>query len=83
MNPYVSDSQVTGLAGKPPDLTAELSPGRKHQVPDPEEEYPDDGERLLLNHERHRDSWPPEKKNSIQGQRQGLITQSFGVIKFY
>ena len=24
-------------------------------------------ERLLLNHERHQDSWPPEK-NSIRGQ---------------
>ena len=75
--------QVTGLAGKPPDLTAELTPGRKHQVPDTEEEYPDDGERLLLNHERLQDSWPSEEKNSIWGQRQGLITQSFCVIKFY
>ena len=42
-----------------------------------------DSERLLLNHERHWDSWPPEEKNSIQGQRQGLIAQSFCVIKFY
>ena len=42
-----------------------------------------DSERLLLNHERHRDSWPPEEKNSIRGQRQGLIAQSFFVIKFY
>ena len=40
-------------------------------------------ERLLLNHERHQDSWPLEEKNSICGQRQGLITQSFCVIKFY
>ena len=24
-------------------------------------------ERLLLNHERHQDSWPPEEKNSVQG----------------
>ena len=40
-------------------------------------------ERLLLNHKRHQDSWPPEEKNSIQGQRQGLIDQSFCVIKFY
>ena len=39
-------------------------------------------ERLLLNYERCCDSWPPEG-NSIQGQRQGLITQSFCVIKFY
>ena len=39
-------------------------------------------ERLLLNHERCRDSWPLEE-NSIQGQRRGLIAQSFGVIKFY
>ena len=31
----------------------------------------------------HRDSWPPEEKNSIWGQRRGLITQSFSVIKFY
>ena len=29
-------------------------------------------ERLLLNHERHWDSWPPEK-NSIQGQRWGWL----------
>ena len=40
-------------------------------------------ERLLLNHERPRDSCPLEEKNSAQGQRQGLITQSFCVIKFY
>ena len=26
-------------------------------------------ERLLLNHERHQDSWPPEEKNSVQGLR--------------
>ena len=26
-------------------------------------------ERLLLNHERCQDSWPPEEKNSIWGQR--------------
>ena len=40
-------------------------------------------ERLLLSHERCRDSWPPEEKSSIWGQRQGLIAQSFCVIKFY
>ena len=40
-------------------------------------------ERLLLNHERCWDSWPPEDKNSISGQRRGLIAQSFCVIKFY
>ena len=40
-------------------------------------------ERLLLNLERRQDSWPPEEKNSIQGQRRGLITQSFCVIDFY
>ena len=40
-------------------------------------------ERLLLKHKRRRDSWPPEEKNSIRGQRQGLIAQSFCVIKFY
>ena len=53
-------------------------------LPCPEESQmsPQD-ERLLLNHERHQDSWPPEEKNSIQGQRQGLIAQSFCVIKFY
>ena len=28
---------------------------------------------------RHRDSWPQEEKNSIQGQRRGLIAQSFKV----
>ena len=33
--------------------------------------------------QRCRDSWPPEEKNSIQGQKKGLITQSFCVIKFY
>ena len=33
--------------------------------------------------QRHRDSWPPEEKNSTQGQRRVLITQSFCVIKFY
>ena len=32
---------------------------------------------------RRRDSWPPEEKNSIRGQRRGLIAQSFCVIKFY
>jgi len=31
----------------------------------------------------HWDSWPLEEKNSIRGQRQGLIAQSFCVIKFY
>ena len=40
------------------------------------------GERLLLN-DKTRDSWPPEETNSIQGQRQGWITQSFYAIKFY
>ena len=43
-------------------------------------------ERLLLIHTktpRHRDSWPPEEKNSIRGQRPGLIAQNFCVIKFY
>ena len=40
-------------------------------------------ERLLLNHKRRWDSWPPEEKSSIWGQRQGLIAQSFCVIKFY
>ena len=32
--------------------------------------------------QRRQDSWPPEEKNSIRGQRRGLITQSFCVIKF-
>ena len=31
----------------------------------------------------HQDSWPPEEKNSIRGQRRGLIAQSFCVVKFY
>ena len=31
----------------------------------------------------HRDSWPLEEKNSIRGQRRGLIARSFCVIKFY
>ena len=31
-------------------------------------------ERLLLNHERCQDSWPPEKKSSIQGQRRALMS---------
>ena len=30
-----------------------------------------------------RDSWPLEEKNSIRGQRRGLIAQNFCVIKFY
>ena len=38
-------------------------------------------ERLLLNQQRCRDSWPPEENNSIRGR--GLITQSFCMIKFY
>ena len=42
-----------------------------------------DAERLLLSHERCRDSWPPGEKNSIRGQRQSLIAQSFCVIEFY
>ena len=32
--------------------------------------------------QRCQDSWPLEEKNSIQGQRWGLVTQSFCVIKF-
>ena len=32
---------------------------------------------------RRRDSWPPEEKNSIWGQRRSLIAQSFCEIKFY
>ena len=32
---------------------------------------------------RRRDSWPLEEKNSIRGQRRGLIALSFCVIKFY
>ena len=40
-------------------------------------------ERLLLNYERRRDSWALEEKNSIWGQRRGLIAQSFCVIEFY
>ena len=36
-------------------------------------------ERLLLNHKKHRDSWPLEEKNSVQGQKQGLIAESFCV----
>ena len=39
-------------------------------------------ERLMLNDEM-RDSWPPEEKNSILGQRRGWNAQSFCVIKFY
>ena len=31
---------------------------------------------------RHWDSWPPEEKNSILGQRQGLIMQSFCAIEY-
>ena len=40
-------------------------------------------ERLLLNHKRRQNSWPPEEKNSIQGQRRELIAQGFCVIEFY
>ena len=32
---------------------------------------------------RRQDSWPPEEKNSVRGQRRGLIAQSVCVIKFY
>ena len=32
---------------------------------------------------RCRDLWPSKEKNSIQGQRRGLIAQSFYIIKFY
>ena len=39
-------------------------------------------ERLLLNHERRQDSCPPKKK-SVWGERWGLISLSFCVIKFY
>ena len=39
-------------------------------------------ERMLLSHEKSQDSWPLEEKDSIQGQRQGLITQSFCAIEF-
>ena len=42
----------------------------------------EDIERLLLN-DKTRDYWPPEETNSIPGQRQGWIAQSFCVIKFY
>ena len=50
-------------------------------LPHPEEsQMRSQDERLLLNHKRHWDSWPLEEKNSIWGQRQGLITQSFCVI---
>ena len=40
-------------------------------------------ERLLLSRERRWDSWPPEERNSIWSQWQGLISQSFCAIKFY
>ena len=33
--------------------------------------------------QRLRGSWPPEEKNSIRGQRRGLIAQRFRVIRFY
>ena len=33
--------------------------------------------------QKRQDFWPPEEKNSIRGQRRGLITQSFCAIKFY
>ena len=46
-------------------------------------EKANDIERLLLNENRRRDSWHLEEKNSIRGQRRGLIAQSFCVIKFY
>ena len=38
---------------------------------------------MLLNRERCQNSWPPEKKNLIRGQRRGLIIQSICVIEFY
>ena len=40
-------------------------------------------ERLLLNHRRCQDSWSSEEKNSIWDQRQGLLAQSFCLIKIY
>ena len=43
----------------------------------------DCSERLLLNHKRCWDPWPMEEKTKIRGQRQGLIAQSFCVMKFY
>ena len=56
--------------------------GTKEQLVGGVTENEDVGERLLLNHKRRRDSWPLEE-NSIPGQKRGLITQSFYVIKFY
>ena len=38
---------------------------------------------FLLIRERGWNSWPPEERNSIQGQWRGLIAQRFCVIKFY
>lgn len=45
----------------------------------------DEGERLQLNHERcwEDENWPLEEKNSVRGQRGGLIAWSFCMIKFY
>ena len=40
-------------------------------------------ERLLLNHAKTPGFLAPEEKNSTRGQRRGLITPSFCVIKFY
>ena len=40
-------------------------------------------ERLLLKHKKKLGFLALEKKNSILGQRQGLIAQSFCVIQFY
>ena len=38
---------------------------------------------LAVSHELHWDSWPPEERISIRGQRRGVITESFCVTKFY
>ena len=40
-------------------------------------------ERLLLNHTKTPGFLAPRGEDSIRGQRRGLITQSFCVIKFY
>ena len=62
-----------------PQQYKELQLHASSPCPEESRKSPQD-ERLLLNHKRRLDSWPPEKKNSIRSQRRGLIVQSFCII---
>ena len=60
-----------------------LSAGQHSVSADLTAERPSSGKGCCWTMKRRRDSWPPEEKNLIRGQRRGLITQSFCVITFY